>query len=269
MVAVQVLLMNYFLLGLHNNNQLSNDVIPPELVKEAGCPHGCARCTPVNGCLACKPPFFLLLHRDGASQTASCTRACPMGFFKLRRGKKRGFCAKCMLRGCSECTTRHYCSICKAGLVRHAGRCRKKCPFGTEISPRTPGLCLSSPTPPTDLDNEITKINRTWATTKTTTTTILPTSNGTTTSSLPTDRPPKRKRKKKRKKGRKNKKRHRRRKHKKNRLRNRQRKEMRRRRLREQRERRRKKLLTSNSTAITSTITTPTTTTITTTPLFN
>ncbi|MPC64010.1 hypothetical protein E2C01_058120 [Portunus trituberculatus] len=56
---------------------------------------------------------------------------------------------KCMLRGCSECTTRHYCSICKAGLVRHAGRCRKKCPFGTEISPRTPGLCLSSPTPPT------------------------------------------------------------------------------------------------------------------------
>ncbi|KAK8397298.1 hypothetical protein O3P69_004775 [Scylla paramamosain] len=188
------------------------------------------------------PPFFLLLHREGASQTGSCTRACPVGFFKLRRGKKRGFCAKCMLRGCSECTTRHYCSICKAGLVRHAGRCRKKCPFGTEISPRTPGLCLSSPTPPTDLDNEIIKINRTWATTKTATTTIQPISNATSTSSLPPDRPPKRKRKKKRKKGRKNKKRHRRRKHKKNRLRNRRRKEMRRRRLRQQKERRRKKM---------------------------
>ncbi|XP_042213439.1 R-spondin-1-like [Homarus americanus] len=96
---------------------------------EVGCPYGCAQCTPINGCLACKPPFFLILQREGARQTASCTRSCPAGFYKLKRNKKRGFCAKCKLRGCSECSTRHYCSVCKVGLVRHAGRCRKRCPM--------------------------------------------------------------------------------------------------------------------------------------------
>ncbi|XP_042867796.1 R-spondin-1-like [Penaeus japonicus] len=174
MVAVQVLLMNYFLLGLHTDHQLTNDVILPgknpiltndvtstDIAVDVGCPYGCEQCSPINGCLACKPPFFLLLQRDGARQTATCTRACPRGFYKIRRKKKRGFCAKCMLRGCEECTTRHYCSVCKTGKFRHAGRCYKRCPEGTVISARSPGLCLPPPVTLPDVYNEIEASNAT------------------------------------------------------------------------------------------------------------
>ncbi|XP_069192345.1 R-spondin-1 [Procambarus clarkii] len=231
MVAVQVLLMNYFLLGLHNGKHLSNDVLLPETVLETGCPYGCSQCTPINGCLACKPPYFLLLHREGARQTASCARVCPVGFYKFKRNKKRGFCAKCMLRGCSECSTRHYCSVCKTGLVRHAGRCRKRCPPGTLLGPRSQGLCLSTPTPAPDLaENEIVVGNTTWPRVATPT---PPSPNATTTL-----KPPRKKRKRKREKEKnKKKERHRRRKHKEARLRNRRRKDRRRRRFRRIKER--------------------------------
>ncbi|CAL4060363.1 unnamed protein product, partial [Meganyctiphanes norvegica] len=111
------------------------------------CPYGCTQCSPVNGCLACKPPYYLLLLREGHSQIALCRKTCPKGFYKIRRKKKRGFCGKCMIRGCSQCSTRHFCSDCKNGWVRYAGRCHKQCPPGTTIGPRYPGLCL--PAPPT------------------------------------------------------------------------------------------------------------------------
>nr|XP_053635511.1 R-spondin-3-like [Cherax quadricarinatus] len=220
MVAVQVLLMNYFLLGLHNGQHLSNDVLLPEVVMEVGCPYGCAQCTPINGCLSCKPPFSLLLHREGARQTASCTRVCPSGFYKLKRNKKRGFCAKCMLRGCSECSTRHYCSVCKTGLLRHAGRCRKRCPPGTKLSARSPGLCLSIPTPAPDVAvNEIDRGNSSWpwlTPPKSTQTPVNATQTPVNATSLPTElTPPKRRRKKKRRKEKdKRRERHRRRKYK-------------------------------------------------------
>ncbi|XP_068215615.1 R-spondin-1-like [Palaemon carinicauda] len=158
MVAVQVLLMNYFLLGLHTDQQISNDVFLPDepLLSGGDCSYGCLQCSPINGCLACKPPYFLYLHRDGSRQTALCTRSCPVGFYKLKRKNKQGFCAKCMLRGCRECSTRHFCSVCKRGLVRHAGRCRKRCPEDTVPSARYPGLCLSAPeTVPGKSSNEI------------------------------------------------------------------------------------------------------------------
>ncbi|XP_066945710.1 R-spondin-1-like [Macrobrachium rosenbergii] len=158
MVAVQVLLMNYFLLGLHTDQQISNDVLLPEepLLTGGECSYGCLQCSPINGCLACKHPYFLYLHRDGSRQTALCTRSCPGGFYKLKRKNKQGFCAKCMLRGCVECATRHFCSVCKRGLVRYAGRCRKRCPEGTKLGVRFPGLCLSAPeTVPDKSSNEI------------------------------------------------------------------------------------------------------------------
>ncbi|XP_063611805.1 R-spondin-1-like isoform X1 [Penaeus indicus] len=211
MVAVQVLLMNYFLLGLHTDHQLPNDVILPgknpiltndvtgtDIAVDVRCPYGCEQCSPINGCLACKPPFYLLLRRDGPRQTATCTRACPRGFYKIKRKKKRGFCAKCMLRGCEECSTRHYCSVCKTGKFRHAGRCYKRCPEGTLISPRSPGLCLPAPLPVPDVYNEIEVTNAT-------TPSPAPSPPGPPTNATSTERTTKRTRKRRKRKRRKEK----------------------------------------------------------------
>ncbi|XP_071538341.1 uncharacterized protein [Panulirus ornatus] len=284
MVAVQVVLMNYFLLGLHNGRHVTNDVILPDVL-DTDCPYGCEQCSPVNGCVACKPPFFLLLQREGVRQTAICTRACPQGFYNLTRKKKRGFCAKCMLRGCRECSTRHYCSVCKNGLVGHAGRCRKRCPPGTHLSPRSPRLCISVSTTPTpDLEgNEI-------ATANTTSSTQVETSRSAPDVNATSLLPPTLSEEKRKKFKEKRRERHKRRKNKKMRQRNRRRKERRRRRrrkYRKMRKRGRKKMTTTertmNTTAstettslppttppppptTTTTTTTPTTTTPTTTP---
>ncbi|KAK4300904.1 hypothetical protein Pmani_026929 [Petrolisthes manimaculis] len=214
---------------------------------EVGCGPGCGQCTAINGCVSCNSPYFLLLHRDGTHQTASCTRSCPPGFYKLRRRRKHnnnrgGFCAKCMLRGCRECSTRHYCSVCKTGLVRHAGRCRKRCPLGTSPAARAPGLCLPAPSRPPDLSgNEITVGNSSWP--RLTTPLPSPSTNATTTTPAVTPTPTKKERKKKRRRDKdKKRQRHKRRKHKRTRLRNRRRKERRRRRMRQNRQRRRKKI---------------------------
>ncbi|XP_037782772.1 R-spondin-1-like [Penaeus monodon] len=126
MVLAQLLLLSHFLAGL---SHLPAD--PPPFANindinsievDAGCPYGCVRCSPINGCLACKTPFFLLLRRDGPRQTASCTRACPKGFYKVTK-KRNGFCAKCTMRGCAECDRHHYCSSCAAGFVNFFGKC--------------------------------------------------------------------------------------------------------------------------------------------------
>ncbi|XP_076035605.1 uncharacterized protein LOC143021776 [Oratosquilla oratoria] len=86
------------------------------------CPHGCMACSAVNGCLACKPPYFLSIRRYGFRQTATCTKACPVGFYKLRV-KKQGVCARCLQTGCAECRTEYYCAVCKPGFLHQSGKC--------------------------------------------------------------------------------------------------------------------------------------------------
>ncbi|XP_045616966.2 R-spondin-3 [Procambarus clarkii] len=122
MVAAHLVLMNHFFVSLtHNTPDLAIHDVNSVLV-DLACPLGCTQCSAVNGCLACKPPFFLLLHREGTRQTASCTRACPRGFYKLKK-KRNGFCAKCTMRGCSECLGDHYCSSCNPHYVNFFGKC--------------------------------------------------------------------------------------------------------------------------------------------------
>nr|XP_027218668.1 R-spondin-3-like [Penaeus vannamei] len=109
---------------------------------------------PSNGCLACKPPFYLLLRRDGARQTASCTRACPRGFYKVTK-KRNGFCAKCTMRGCAECDRHHYCSRCAADFVNFFGKCIPSHPENALETPyprktiySPPAILETSGTPP-------------------------------------------------------------------------------------------------------------------------
>ncbi|XP_064097655.1 uncharacterized protein LOC135209043 [Macrobrachium nipponense] len=126
MVASQLLLMNHFLMTLsHNTADLSSiHDINSVAVDPSECSYGCTLCSPINGCLACKPPFFLSLHREGVRQTATCTRSCPKGFYKLKK-KRNGFCAKCTIRGCADCLDSRYCSTCEASFVNFFGKCIK------------------------------------------------------------------------------------------------------------------------------------------------
>ncbi|XP_068216017.1 uncharacterized protein [Palaemon carinicauda] len=126
MVASQLLLMNHFLMSLsHNTADLSSlHDINSVAVNPAECSYGCTLCSPINGCLACKPPFFLSLHREGIRQTATCTRSCPKGFYKLKK-KRNGFCAKCTIRGCADCLDLRYCSTCEAPYLNFFGKCIK------------------------------------------------------------------------------------------------------------------------------------------------
>lgn len=126
MVAAHLLLMNHFFMSLtHNSPQVGAFSDFNSVIVDVGCPIGCTQCSPINGCLACKPPFFLLLHREGTRQTASCTTTCPRGFYKVKK-KRNGFCTKCTMRGCLECLAIHYCSVCDPEFVNFFGKCIKQ-----------------------------------------------------------------------------------------------------------------------------------------------
>ncbi|KAF2348445.1 Furin-like repeat [Trinorchestia longiramus] len=111
------------------------DCLTEELSVLVSCSVGCASCSPVNGCLACRPPFLLTLRREGARQIPSCLPNCPPGFYKTRNSKKR-FCTSCQQRGCADCSPRGRCARCTAPLLLYRGRCRAVCPPHTATLPR-------------------------------------------------------------------------------------------------------------------------------------
>ncbi len=49
------------------------------------CPRGCASCSSINGCVTCRPQYYLHLHRDGFRQTGMCLHSCPVSYFGLRQ----------------------------------------------------------------------------------------------------------------------------------------------------------------------------------------
>ncbi|KAK8397204.1 hypothetical protein O3P69_004727 [Scylla paramamosain] len=123
MVSSQFLLMNHFFLALvHNSPEPGNIPDYNSVVVDVGCTAGCTLCSPINGCLACEAPYFLVLQREGARQTASCTKTCPRGFFKVKK-KRNGFCTKCTMLGCEECLGPHYCSTCQRHFFNYFGKC--------------------------------------------------------------------------------------------------------------------------------------------------
>ncbi|XP_045126145.1 R-spondin-1-like isoform X4 [Portunus trituberculatus] len=101
---------------------------------DVGCAAGCTLCSPMNGCLSCEAPYFLMLHRDGARQTASCAKTCPRGFFKVRK-KRNGFCTKCTMLGCEECLGPHYCSTCQQHYFNYFGKCIRETAGNSSTDP--------------------------------------------------------------------------------------------------------------------------------------
>nr|XP_053648235.1 R-spondin-1-like [Cherax quadricarinatus] len=147
------------------------------------CPLGCTQCSEINGCLACKPPFFLLLNREGTRQTAFCTRACPRGFYKLKKKRENGFCAKCTMRGCVECLGVHYCSVCQKDFTNFFGKCITQ-PPENELE-ELEGIFVTRPPLAFPTSNGATTISRLEPTASILSTSPLPTGAETTNSTTP------------------------------------------------------------------------------------
>jgi len=71
---------------LHNTLGELRPPPPTELSGESsGCQQGgCLTCSDYNGCLSCRPRFFMHLERIGMKQIGVCMTSCPLGFYGTR-----------------------------------------------------------------------------------------------------------------------------------------------------------------------------------------
>lgn len=106
------------------------------LPRGKGCPQGCTTCSPYNGCVTCKPQYFLLLYRNGMKHLGVCTHACPTSYYPSR-GADISRCLKCRVENCDECFTRSFCTKCAPGTYSHRGKCYEYCPAGMYPEPKT------------------------------------------------------------------------------------------------------------------------------------
>ncbi|XP_037533034.1 R-spondin-3 [Nematolebias whitei] len=115
----------------------------------SGCQQGgCLTCSDYNGCLSCKPRFFMHLERIGMKQIGVCMTSCPPGFYGTR-SPERNTCTKCRSE-CDSCFNKNFCTRCRAGFYLHLGKCQESCPDGLvhsdaqrECVPRCPAECES------------------------------------------------------------------------------------------------------------------------------
>uniref|UniRef100_A0A668A6M1 R-spondin 3 n=1 Tax=Myripristis murdjan TaxID=586833 RepID=A0A668A6M1_9TELE len=89
---------------------------------------GCLTCSDYNGCLSCKPRFFMHLERIGMKQIGVCMTSCPPGFYGTR-SPDRNTCTKCRPE-CDSCFNKNFCTRCRAGYYLHLGKCQESCPEG-------------------------------------------------------------------------------------------------------------------------------------------
>lgn len=95
----------------------------------SGCQQGgCLTCSDYNGCLSCKPRFFMHLERIGMKQIGVCMTSCPPGFYGTR-SPERNTCTKCRSE-CDSCFNKNFCTHCRAGFYLHLGKCQENCPEG-------------------------------------------------------------------------------------------------------------------------------------------
>ncbi|XP_047453652.1 R-spondin-3 [Mugil cephalus] len=95
----------------------------------SGCQQGgCLTCSDYNGCLSCKPRFFMHLERIGMKQIGVCMTSCPPGFYGTR-SPERNTCTKCRSE-CDSCFNKNFCTRCRAGFYLHLGKCQESCPEG-------------------------------------------------------------------------------------------------------------------------------------------
>ncbi|XP_075868908.1 R-spondin-3 [Nelusetta ayraudi] len=107
----------------------------------SGCQQGgCLTCSDYNGCLSCKPRFFMHLERIGMKQIGVCMTSCPLGFYGTR-SPERNTCTKCRLE-CDSCFNKNFCTRCRAGFYLHLGKCQEICPEGL-VGSDTQRECVS------------------------------------------------------------------------------------------------------------------------------
>ncbi|XP_077432221.1 R-spondin-3 isoform X1 [Vanacampus margaritifer] len=93
----------------------------------SGCQQGgCLTCSDYNGCLSCKPRYFMHLERIGMKQIGVCMTSCPPGFYGTR-SRERNTCTKCSPE-CDSCFNKKFCMRCQIGFYLHRGDCRESCP---------------------------------------------------------------------------------------------------------------------------------------------
>nr|XP_057910005.1 R-spondin-3 isoform X1 [Doryrhamphus excisus] len=113
----------------------------------SGCQQGgCLTCSDYNGCLSCKPRFFMHLERIGMKQIGVCMTSCPPGFYGTR-SPERNTCMKCWSE-CDSCFNKNFCTRCRTGFYLHLGKCQEICPEGLvrsdtqrECVPKCPAEC--------------------------------------------------------------------------------------------------------------------------------
>uniref|UniRef100_A0A3B3TXS2 R-spondin 3 n=1 Tax=Poecilia latipinna TaxID=48699 RepID=A0A3B3TXS2_9TELE len=94
----------------------------------SGCQVGCATCSPLNGCLSCKPRFFFHLELDGIQQRGTCMSSCPRGHYGMR-SPHISTCIKCKV-DCASCFSENFCTRCHPGHFLYWGKCESSCPNG-------------------------------------------------------------------------------------------------------------------------------------------
>ncbi|XP_053737124.1 R-spondin-3 [Synchiropus splendidus] len=95
----------------------------------SGCQQGgCLTCSDYNGCLSCRPRFFMHLERIGMKQIGVCMTSCPPGFYGTR-SPDRNTCTKCRSE-CDSCFNKNFCTRCRPGFYLHLGKCQESCPDG-------------------------------------------------------------------------------------------------------------------------------------------
>ncbi|XP_038149220.1 R-spondin-3-like [Cyprinodon tularosa] len=96
------------------------------------CQAGCATCSPLNGCLSCKPRFFFHLELDGIQQRGTCLSSCPQGYYGMR-SPQISTCIKCKA-DCASCFSENFCTRCHPGRFLFRGKCESSCPDGLTAS---------------------------------------------------------------------------------------------------------------------------------------
>uniref|UniRef100_A0A3P8WSG6 R-spondin 3 n=1 Tax=Cynoglossus semilaevis TaxID=244447 RepID=A0A3P8WSG6_CYNSE len=92
------------------------------------CPTGCASCSALNGCLSCRPRFFLHLELDGIRERGTCLSTCPRGYYG-NRSPHINKCKRCK-EECAFCFSENFCTRCHAGTFLIRGKCESSCPNG-------------------------------------------------------------------------------------------------------------------------------------------
>ncbi|XP_057691460.1 R-spondin-3 [Corythoichthys intestinalis] len=95
----------------------------------SGCQQSsCLTCSDYNGCLSCKPRFFMYLERIRMKQIGVCLTSCPPGYYGTR-SPERNICTKCRSE-CDSCFNKNFCTRCRIGFYLHLGKCQETCPEG-------------------------------------------------------------------------------------------------------------------------------------------